>query len=62
MRGIGLIRLRIGILESPCECEIKPPGSIIHGVIIIIYIQMNLYEEVNIVSFIRISRLRLVPL
>ena len=29
MRGIGLIRLRIGLLESPCECGIEPPDSII---------------------------------
>ena len=21
-----------GLLESPCECGIEPPGSIIHGV------------------------------
>ena len=32
MQVIGLIRLRIGILESPCEYGIKPPGSISHGV------------------------------
>ena len=25
---IGLIRLKIGIIESPCECGIEPPGSI----------------------------------
>ena len=29
---IGLIRLRIGLLESPCHCGIEPPGSISHGV------------------------------
>ena len=27
----GLIRLRIGIIKSPCECGIEPPGSISHG-------------------------------
>ena len=32
MRGIGLILLRIGILESPCECGIASPGSKSHGV------------------------------
>ena len=32
MRGIGLIRLRIGILESLREFGIEPPGSISHGV------------------------------
>ena len=26
------IRLRIGIIRSPCECGIEPPGSISHGV------------------------------
>ena len=25
-----MIRLRVGILESPCECSIEPPGSISH--------------------------------
>ena len=25
MRGIGLIRLRIGIIGNPCECGIEPP-------------------------------------
>ena len=24
--------LRKGLLESPCECGIEPPGSISHGV------------------------------
>ena len=32
MWGIGLIRLSIGLLESPCECGIEPPCSISHGV------------------------------
>ena len=32
IRGIGLIRLRIGMLESTCECGIEPQGSISHGV------------------------------
>ena len=32
MRGIGLIWLRIRILESPCECSIESPGSTSHGV------------------------------
>ena len=32
IRGIGLIRLRIGIIKSPCECGIEPPGSICHRV------------------------------
>ena len=32
MRGIGLIRLRIGILESHCECGIEAAGSISHRV------------------------------
>ena len=32
MRGVGLIRLRIGLLESPWECGIEPSGSISHGV------------------------------
>ena len=32
MRGIGLIRLRIGIIGEPCECGIEPPGPISHGV------------------------------
>ena len=32
MRGIGLIRLRLGIIENPCECGIEPPGSISYGV------------------------------
>ena len=32
VRGIGLIQLRIGLLESPCECDIESPGSISHGV------------------------------
>ena len=22
----------IGLLESPCECDIEPPGSISHGI------------------------------
>ena len=30
MQGIGLIRLTIGILESPFECGIEPLGSISH--------------------------------
>ena len=30
--GIGLIRLRIGIIESPCEFDIERPRSIGHGV------------------------------
>ena len=28
MGGIRLIRLRIAIIESPCECDIEPPSSI----------------------------------
>ena len=32
IQGIGLIRLRIGLLENPCECGIEPPGSISDGV------------------------------
>ena len=32
IREIGLIRLSIGLLESPCECGIEPPCSISHGV------------------------------
>ena len=32
MRGTGLIRFRIGIIESPCECGIELPCSISHGV------------------------------
>ena len=34
LNGIGinmrnwLIRLRIGIIESPCQCDIESPGSI----------------------------------
>ena len=32
MRVIGLIRLRLGLLEGPCECGIGPRGSISHGV------------------------------
>ena len=31
-RGIGLIRLRIGIIKSACECGTEPPGSINHRV------------------------------
>ena len=30
IRGIGLIRLRRGLLESSCECDIEPPGFISH--------------------------------
>ena len=29
---VGLICLRIGLLESPCEYSIKPLGSINHGI------------------------------
>jgi hypothetical protein len=32
IREIELILLRIGLLESPCECGIDHPGSISHGV------------------------------
>ena len=32
IRGKELIRFMIGLLESPCECGIKPPDSISHGV------------------------------
>jgi hypothetical protein len=32
IQGIGLIWLRIGILESPCKCGIEPPCSISHRV------------------------------
>ena len=32
IRGIGLIRLRIGLLESPCECGIESPGLMSHGI------------------------------
>ena len=32
MRGIGLIRLRIGNFGEPFECGIEPPGSISHVV------------------------------
>ena len=32
IRGTELIRLRIGLLETPCECGIEPPGFISHGV------------------------------
>ena len=32
IRGIRLIRLRIGILESPCGCGTEPLGSISDGV------------------------------
>jgi hypothetical protein len=32
IQGIDLIRFRIGILESPCECGIEPPRFISHGV------------------------------
>jgi hypothetical protein len=32
MKGIGLIRLRIGIIGGLCECGIEHPGSISHGV------------------------------
>ena len=32
IRGIGLNRLRIGIIGESCECGIEPPGSISHGV------------------------------
>ena len=28
--------LGYGLLESPCECGIEPPGSISHGVIVIV--------------------------
>ena len=28
----GLIRLRVGIVEGPCECDIAPIGSINHRV------------------------------
>ena len=30
--GIGLIRPRTETMESPCQCDIEPPGSISHGV------------------------------
>ena len=30
IRGIKLIRLRIGVLETPSECGIETPGSITH--------------------------------
>ena len=32
MRVIGLARLRIDLLESPCECGVEPPGSTSHVV------------------------------
>jgi hypothetical protein len=32
IREIGLIRLRIGLSESRCECGIETLGSISHGV------------------------------
>ena len=32
IRMIGLIRLRMGLFESPCECEVEPPGPISHEV------------------------------
>ena len=32
IRGIGLIRFRIRLLESPCESGFELPGSITHGV------------------------------
>ena len=38
VQGIGLIRLRIEITGVPCECDIEPPVSIIHGVSYIIII------------------------
>ena len=39
MQGIGFtsIRLRIGKSESPCECDIESPGSILHEVYYKIY-------------------------
>ena len=36
IRGIGLIQLRIGIIGNPCECAIEPPGSISHGVCLLV--------------------------
>ena len=32
IQRIGLIWLRIGIIGSPCECDIEPPGSISYRV------------------------------
>ena len=32
IRGIGLIRLRIGNVRDCSKCGIEPPGSIDHGV------------------------------
>ena len=36
MEGIGLILLRIGIIEEPCECVMEPPGFISYGVSLIV--------------------------
>ena len=49
MRGIGFIRLRIGIVGSPCECDIEPPGSIILEVSYI-FMFYNLQDNLSITT------------
>ena len=42
MRGIRLIRLMIGLLDSHCECGVKPPGLLNHEVSLIIILTLEI--------------------
>ena len=39
-----LIQLRIGLLERLCECGIEPPGSISHGVKLVLIVGLITIE------------------
>ena len=48
----GLIRLRIGLLESSCECGFEHPDSTIHGVIQREKVKMGFHRDkkINVIS------------
>ena len=46
IRGIGLIRLRMKIIEEPLECGNEPPGFISHGGLLTIRLDSYRISEI----------------